>query len=114
MEGAAWFEDATKRLQDLLMLKPNWDSYGAHVIQPECVSAARSFLSECVGKNTPAPAIVPTPLGGIQVEWNQSEVEFRPNGQPIVYLERPGGMSMEAPLVVMKDFLFEHLGEGVT
>lgn len=93
----SWLSDTTDVLNTILALKENWDSYGAQRIQPEAASAAMQVLLAVMKKNTPTPAIVPTPSGNIQLEWHQSgidlEIEIDPDGQCYVSYEDGTGQT---------------------
>lgn len=65
-----WFKHAVTRLEDLLNLQPNWDSYGANSVNPEIAMYAINLLLELMDDAMPIPSIVPTNRGGIQLEWH--------------------------------------------
>lgn len=65
-----WFKQAVTRLEDLLNLQPNWDSYGANPVNPEIAMYAINLLFELMDDALPMPSIVPTNRGGIQLEWH--------------------------------------------
>lgn len=66
----------------LLELGENWDSYGASPITPESVAGAER-VANVVGKWE--PRAVPTPNGGVQLEWTVDgvdlEIEIGPDGK---------------------------------
>ena len=68
------------QLKELLQLEPNWDTYGALAIDPKYVAAALKFILTIVPDAAPAPAVVPTSRGGVQLEWYMTglvlEIEF--------------------------------------
>lgn len=74
-------------------LKENWDHYHAPTIDRATTdSAIYSILSlASVRPEVPPPQIVPTPLGGVQLEWHQRgihlEVEFDPDGMVSVFFK---------------------------
>ena len=75
-------EEIVERLMEFEQLQPGWDSYGAHTITPQALSAAR----EAVGNVSPIPDhVAPTVSGGVQFEWYSNvrdmELEFHPNGR---------------------------------
>jgi hypothetical protein len=65
-----WASPVVRRLTDLLSLRDNWDSYGA--VKPSTTSAVELFkvLIAVANPDTPAPSIVPSPLGHFQAEWH--------------------------------------------
>jgi hypothetical protein len=71
-----WLRSIEKRVNTLLNLPENWDSYGAPRISAECVMAAFSLVLSNVVHETPAPQFVPTSRGGIQVEWHIGGVDL--------------------------------------
>ncbi len=61
---------------DLLTLPPNWDSYGAVVIDPKVVHDAMSFIHGFLGPTSPAPRVVPLSNGGLQLEWRRNGIDL--------------------------------------
>lgn len=55
-------------LDRLAELKPGWDSYGAPALSLAALKVARVMLD--------APQVVPTPGGGIQLEWHQDGLDI--------------------------------------
>lgn len=84
-----WARSAFDRLFALLDLRPNWDSYGGRSIDVKAADKAMSLLLELMNDRSPAPTIVPTPVGGVQLEWHQRgidlEIEVLPAGPPTVF-----------------------------
>lgn len=72
-----WYPTISLRLEDLLELPPNWDSYGADPCSPEIVASARGLLLS-LGRifDLPAPVISPTRTGGILLEWSSGSLEL--------------------------------------
>ncbi|HUY27567.1 MAG TPA: hypothetical protein VMV27_09125 [Candidatus Binataceae bacterium] len=60
----------------LVQMPENWDSYGARRINIEHVVQALTILEQVMRPGTPIPAMVPTPRGGIQVEWHTHGVDI--------------------------------------
>jgi hypothetical protein len=67
-------------LDELSRLQPNWDGYGAPVIDPAVIAAARSFVGRLPENLVYRPRVVPTSGGGLQLEWHHGskilELEF--------------------------------------
>jgi hypothetical protein len=65
-----------KNPEELLKLKPDWDSYGAPSIHEITLEKAQVFLRSV--------EYVPLPDGGVQLEWHifgvNLEIEFHPDG----------------------------------
>jgi hypothetical protein len=66
-----------ERLRHLLDLPADWDSYGAVPVRADVVQQAAHLIRDWLTEGIPAPQIVPTPDGGVQLEWHQ----------PAAYLE---------------------------
>lgn len=79
----AWQSAAFTRLQALRTLRRDWNTYGSGPIGKETIDAVFAFMSRSLSPHTPPPAIVPTPGGGIQLEWHQNgidlEIEWLPD-----------------------------------
>lgn len=58
------------KLNELLKLPPNWDSYGAHPPEPDAAVSAFGLIERIIASGEPVPRIVPTVDGGIQLEWH--------------------------------------------
>ncbi len=83
---------ALRRLSDrwvqgmraLLELTDGWDSYGGLAPRPLAVAVAASLMEWSSSLGVPDPSVVPSPDGGIQLEWHQGgmdlEVHCRPDG----------------------------------
>ncbi len=87
----AWLESTSEALCELLTLAPNWDSYGAKAIRVESVMAAIDLLRAIMHDASPAPAVVPTPRGFVQLEWHcggrDLEIEVRSLGDYVASFE---------------------------
>lgn len=76
-EGAPdWLLPTVQAMGHLLTLQSGWDSYGAERIRPENVEAALRVLFSVMEEGTPAPSVVPTSSGGVQLEWHVSDVDL--------------------------------------
>lgn len=77
---AVWYEPTLKALASLSSLQENWDGNGAARPKPVVSDAAMALLTRVMRDDTPAPSVVPTTRGGIQLEWHirgiDLEVEF--------------------------------------
>lgn len=93
-------------LEALLDLEPNWDSYGAHPVRSSAFVQAIRLLAAVLATPVRRPSIVPTPEGGIQLEWHEPdadlEFEIHPAGGIEVFLEMGDGETWEGPLVNSK------------
>jgi hypothetical protein len=90
----SWLSEANRELDGLLILEPGWDSYGAKRIDPEAVESARQVIRAIARPDTPAPSIVPTSSGGVQIEWHTRgidlEIELQPNDRIFIIFEDLG------------------------
>lgn len=84
-ERSTWLEPTVERLNRLLRLPDNWDLEGASRVIPRAAIAALELLGATARRDTPAPSIVPTEEGGVQLEWHlrgiDLEVEVAPSGR---------------------------------
>jgi hypothetical protein len=71
-----WLPQTTKALYAILALDDNWDSYGAKRISPEIASAADELLRDIMLASTPAPQVVPSANGSIQLEWHIGGIDL--------------------------------------
>jgi len=90
-------------LIELLDLPENWDSYGARPISEETAFFALQLLDETMRADTPAPVVVPTNCGGVQLEWHTHgidlEIEIQSPGRIYVsYEDQRLGKEWEAEL----------------
>src|SRR5262245_53593196 len=63
-DAPPWLGPLFQRLGTLLVLGPNWDSYGARPVDVDLGVAAILLLARTMRDETPAPTIVPTNRGG--------------------------------------------------
>lgn len=103
----AWVDAVLPRFAELLMLRPDWDSYGGRPLTNENFEAALNVLGHVMGPDTPAPWIVPLPSGGVQLEWHDGALEIevivdRENSTVVV---TEGDSDWEAPLVQALPFV---------
>ena len=64
------------RLLELLKLPANWDNEGALPIRLENVLAAIDISRDVMQSTTPAPSVVPTNRGGVQLEWHTGGLDL--------------------------------------
>ena len=93
-----WFDDTFARFQELLELDENWNGYGEKPVHRTAVKRALDVL-EAVGTDGPAPWVVPTFEGGLQLEWtcndHEIEVEIPPEGMASVLIVDPNNKETE-------------------
>jgi hypothetical protein len=90
---APWMKPVLGTLMGFLDLEENWNSYGAPRIDPGSIGYGLSFLVKAMQVHTPEPAAVPSPSGGVQLEWHEQgidlEVEVLPDGRFGLYFAHP-------------------------
>lgn len=104
----AWLYPALSQLQYLTALGPNWDSYGGTPPTYNVLVGAFTILVHVSGSESPAPSIVPTSDGGVQLEWQGEvgELELRvgPGGRITGYrVDRVGGAESELEQASLAD-----------
>jgi hypothetical protein len=86
-----WLAPALDKLNELLQLPPNWNSYNSAQIEPRAVAMTIELLGTLIENATPIPYIVPTVQGGVQLEWDLHgmaiEVESYPDGHREMYVQ---------------------------
>lgn len=75
-----WLQDLDVLAADARLRQAGWDTYSAAPLTDAAVEAARRFLRF-------GPSIVPTPSGGIHLEWHGADldlaIEFDDAGHPV-------------------------------
>lgn len=71
-----WLKQFAERLQALAGLPENWDSYGARRVDVASILATLNVLLVTMRDGVPAPSIVPTPRGGLQIEWHTRGIDL--------------------------------------
>ncbi len=93
-----WFKEAVTQMRELLSLGENWNGYGEQPVHDSAFWRALGVLGD-IGINGPRPDIVPTPDGGLQLEWMgagfEIEVEIPPEGPAIIFISNPSGKETE-------------------
>jgi hypothetical protein len=80
----SWVDTFMERLDAVSDLRAGWDGASAPAITDEAVAGAVSVINEVMGSDTPAPSIVPTSDGGLQLEWHHADHEVE------LYVDRDG------------------------
>lgn len=71
-----WLESTAHALVALLDLAPGWDSYSARPVARTHVNAALRILLLAMRHDSPAPTVVPTNRGGVQLEWHMGGIDL--------------------------------------
>ena len=95
-----WSRESIIRVCELGELPENWDSYGGRVIDVSLALAAIQLILDTFGPAVPAPAVVPTNRGGVQLEWHRHgcDLEIRiesPSRFRIVFDDAQTGEALE-------------------
>ena len=72
----AWLPYAVAKLEELAALKSNWNSYGALPVRRSCLVATVELLADVMFDHSPNPAIVPTTMGSVQLEWHRKGIDL--------------------------------------
>ncbi|MYE80694.1 MAG: hypothetical protein F4X36_02385 [Gammaproteobacteria bacterium] len=72
----SWVDSTLKQLGRISELREDWDSYGARIITKSRIPQVYSLIQSVMDDRAPAPTLIPTPDGSIQVEWHSYEVEL--------------------------------------
>jgi hypothetical protein len=73
---ASWANIVSDKLEELSKLKRGWDGENAAAPTTHALLIALLVLAQTMAADTIAPAIFPTPSGGLQLEWHQSGVDI--------------------------------------
>lgn len=71
-----WHLVVVDNLYGILALNDNWDSYGATRFSPEVAKSVTSLLIDIMQTNTPAPQVVPSANGSVQLEWHTAGIDL--------------------------------------
>lgn len=89
-----------EKIQEVAVLKPNWDGYGAPALDRASIETAIR-ISEALQDvfEVHPPHVVPVPTGDVQFEWDREgkslEIEIE-DGDTIYFLKwLPSGMESE-------------------
>jgi len=78
LQLARWAEPLITAAARSLALPENWDSYGAKQVRLGLVEATIKFVLIVASAypKLPAPSLVPTPDGGVQIEWHTRDIDL--------------------------------------
>lgn len=90
-EPGFYLLSSLKRIDELRKLSPNWDSYDAKTPSPGAASIAKTLLISITSRLMAVPVcnlepydVIPTSVGGFQIEWqrpnSELEIEISPDG----------------------------------
>lgn len=98
-----WLRGAVETLVELRGLPENWNSYGARAIEIDAIGRALDMLTRIMRRAIPNPQIVPTHMGGVQLEWHSRGVDLEielthPQTCAVYYLNHTSGEEWEREL----------------
>ena len=71
-----WEVDIMQRLRELYALSEDWDGYGGAPLRHDVGMFALCLLKDVMRPRTPIPRLVPTPRGGLQLEWHEKDIDL--------------------------------------
>jgi hypothetical protein len=71
-----WQMHVLAKVTALLQLEPGWDGYRAPVPQRDAAMFALEILQGVMTATTPEPSVVPSSVGGVQLEWHDSGIDL--------------------------------------
>ena len=71
-----WVGPTLQQLNAIINLREDWDSYGAREIVFESLEYAFQLLEFTMEYDSPAPKVIPTSRGGVQLEWHERGIDL--------------------------------------
>jgi hypothetical protein len=71
-----WQKEVLSRMTALLRHRAGWDSYGAQAPRYDAAMFALTILQRVMRGDTPVPFIVPSHMGGVQLEWHENQIDL--------------------------------------
>lgn len=107
-----WLPEIIKKLEEISNLQKNWDTYQANPISIDVICYCLSFVFKILERCDLPPSIVPTSLGGIQLEWHTDkgdlEIEIGENRKISYYFENvTNGEEIQKSDINFEDQIFE-------
>lgn len=95
-----WLFPMLHQLRVIGVLQEGWDSYGGRPIRAEAAMSALRIAARILESESPPPAVVPSPVGGLQLEWHRGrrhlEIEVGPDGAAsAIYEDTAAGQTHE-------------------
>jgi hypothetical protein len=72
----AWLAVVGPRLQKLRELPMGWDGYEAPALSSDVTWFAIELLNKIMGPQTSPPQVVPSSVGGLQIEWHEKDIDL--------------------------------------
>lgn len=67
----SWQDIIRRKLESFSRLPRGWDSYDGQPLRTDAGYFALAILCAVMSEKTPIPEVVPTPDGGVQLEWHE-------------------------------------------
>jgi hypothetical protein len=71
-----WQVEVQSHLLQYAKMQKGWDSYGAPPVGWDAGMFALSILNDVMRNRTPIPQVVPSSVGGVQLEWHQKQIDL--------------------------------------
>lgn len=71
-----WQVEVLDKLYELLQLPPDWDGQSAPVVRRDAAMFVLEVLGKVMQPHTPLPQVVPSSVGGIQIEWHEAGIDL--------------------------------------
>lgn len=92
------YQEVHMEIEELKLLDPNWNSYGAPAIDRKCIAKAQKYLLLLARRGAPPPeGTIPTSFGGVELYWKAEDfmVEFNPSTPWGAYTKEATSVSFE-------------------
>ncbi|TMJ20914.1 MAG: hypothetical protein E6G94_00085, partial [Alphaproteobacteria bacterium] len=74
--ASSWRVTVEGQFCNLLKLERGWDGYNSGPISRAVAAFTRAILKSAMKPDTPAPTLVPTRGGGVQLEWHEQGLDI--------------------------------------
>jgi hypothetical protein len=71
-----WQITVLNKLLEITRLRANWDGYGGPAVTSDTAWFAIGVLSQVMLPRTPVPQVVPSSVGGVQIEWHTGGIDL--------------------------------------
>jgi hypothetical protein len=71
-----WQVEVLKPLIKYVAMSQGWDSYGGLPLRSDAGFFALRVLNDVMRPRTPVPQVIPSPMGGVQLEWHEKDIDL--------------------------------------
>ena len=71
-----WQIEVQKAVVDLVNMPEGWDSYDAPAVKRDAGLFAIEILHNLMRARSPIPYVVPSSVGGVQLEWHEKDIDL--------------------------------------